>query len=379
MVHLILTGHQAKAWCPLSFIKLFVTIMSVVNAAAKVLPTKIFMTIRIFAVAFALLMVYAVMPLSAHASSELTEAQIQSVASLVASLGAGDTVVANVKIALRGGNLNDFLKQKEETRVSTTPGGGQSSNNGNRPEEGGGFGTSAPSAFGQLVRNLNKGDRGEEVSHLQRCLRVVGDFDFASTTSYFGEKTEAALRRLQAREGIASSGDPSTTGFGALGPKTRQLLMARCRGNGGGPGSGSPASSTPQRPKDNVGSDDSSKPTCKLKASKEHVAPGESVTLTWESKNATWASTINGGRGEPEGSVTLTPTDTTTYLKLVYNATGQGHCSATVEVGTTTPAANQKVVVTPKIIDIPRVFSLMGSGTAAVMDGYLSLFGLALE
>ncbi|TSC69503.1 MAG: hypothetical protein G01um101456_184 [Parcubacteria group bacterium Gr01-1014_56] len=345
--------------------------MSAQNTAARTLPTKIFMTLRMFAVVFALLLVYAVMPAPAHAAA-LTDSQIHAVTGLLKSFNVDSETVGAIEAQLQGVVVVESATVKNRTTEAGAPRKPQQDTN-----SGGSGGFEKPqfpgaSACGQLMRNLNRGDQGEEVKRLQEHLKQTGDFDHATSTGYFGEKTEMALKRLQAREGVASGGDPSTTGFGALGPKTRQILMARCKG---ALDLGPNASST--RPKDTY--NPSNKPVCTLMASKQHIALGESVTLKWESKGATWASTMSGEKGEPNGSITLTPTETTTYLKLVYNATGtQSACTTTVEVGSTTPAATQKVVIVPTIIDLGRIFSLMGSGMASVMDGYLSLFGLSL-
>jgi hypothetical protein len=101
----------------------------------------------------------------------------------------------------------------------------------------------------------------------------------------------------------------------------------------------------------------------------------------WESRNATSSSSsVAGVQGPANGSIVVAPTETMTYLKRVYGPAGEGQCTTTVMVGTdTTPAAEQTVVVVPTTLDVGKVFSLMGSGMAAVMDGYLSLFGLSLE
>ncbi len=100
----------------------------------------------------------------------------------------------------------------------------------------------------------------------------------------------------------------------------------------------------------------------------------------WDSKNATYASSVNGDKGPVRGSIKVAPTETTTYVKRVYSPTGEGQCTATIMVGEdTTPAAEQKVVIVPTTLNIGRVVSLMGSGMAAVMDGYLGLFGMSLE
>ncbi len=348
--------------------------MSVSNTAVRALNVKNFMIMRLFALLFAILVVYATIPMSAHAAS-LTPTQLQAVTSLLKSFNVDSETVGAIEVQLQG------LKSSEDSSSDNT----KRPQKPERPEgRGGGQGMpagvsknnfSGASACAMLMRNLRKGDAGEEVSRLQEYLREEGDLDNASATSFFGDKTEQALKNWQARMGVADKGSAETHGFGVLGPKTRKMLMERCKENRG---VGSHSSTTPpQIPRDNVGTYDPSKPVCILKPSRNRIKLGESVTLKWESKNATWASTASGDKGAPSGSVTMTPTETTTYVKLVYNEAGQGNCTATVEVGTTTPNMTRKIVIAPNIIDLGHLFSLMGSGAAAVMDGYLSLFNLS--
>lgn len=65
---------------------------------------------------------------------------------------------------------------------------------------------------------------GNNVTLLQDFLIGQGLLA-ASATGFFGPLTQSALERWQSAHGIVSSGTPSTTGFGALGPRTR-LSMA---------------------------------------------------------------------------------------------------------------------------------------------------------
>ena len=75
-----------------------------------------------------------------------------------------------------------------------------------------------------LTRTLTIGSKGEDVSALQRFLTQTGDYTYGEITSYFGPITQAAVQRYQARVGIVSSGTPQSTGFGVVGPRTREFL-----------------------------------------------------------------------------------------------------------------------------------------------------------
>lgn len=78
-----------------------------------------------------------------------------------------------------------------------------------------------------LSRQLDFGTTGADVKELQKFLNRVG-FQLASTgagasgeeTEYFGELTQKALQKFQAAQGIVTSGDPITTGYGRVGPQT---------------------------------------------------------------------------------------------------------------------------------------------------------------
>jgi peptidoglycan hydrolase-like protein with peptidoglycan-binding domain len=326
-------------------------------SAVKALEVNVLKVTAMFAVLFAVLLVFAVMPMRAQAAS-LTAEQVQAVTNLLVSFNVDTKTVDTVTMVLKGGTTGgDRMMPKD---------GMQNSGMGMNPGQGMGCGL--------LVRNLVRGAQGDDVAQLQAFLQKTGDLKATSTTNFFGPMTEEALKMWQKREGVVQNGDAQSTGFGMVGPMTRKMVLERCQMLKENRGEWKE-----QRPDMYPGASATSTPVCVLRANKNIVAPGESVVLSWESKNATYASTVSGGQGPVNGSITQTPTETTVYLKRVYNANGQGECSTTVTVGSTTPAAQPKVVVVPTLETISRTISLMGSGMAAVMDGYLSLFGLSLE
>lgn len=87
---------------------------------------------------------------------------------------------------------------------------------------------SATASCPKLGRSLQLGARGDDVRELQRFLATTGDFEEAELTQYFGVMTERALQRFQVRSGIVSSGSPSSTGYGSMGPATRRAIAKSC-------------------------------------------------------------------------------------------------------------------------------------------------------
>lgn len=75
------------------------------------------------------------------------------------------------------------------------------------------------------TRNLSRGDEGEDVANLQIFLsRDVSIYPEGQVVGYFGPATERAVQRWQSKYGIISAGTAATTGYGAVGPRTLQLM-----------------------------------------------------------------------------------------------------------------------------------------------------------
>lgn len=95
--------------------------------------------------------------------------------------------------------------------------------------------TSSPTATAgtascpKLSHALSRGSRGDEVTKLQNFLVSQGLLGPESVTGFFGPATQKAVQQWQASNGVVSSGSPSTTGYGSVGPRTRSAL-ARCSG-----------------------------------------------------------------------------------------------------------------------------------------------------
>lgn len=100
--------------------------------------------------------------------------------------------------------------------------------------------------------NLSPGSSGTGVSCLQQLLAQTGDYTYGQATGYYGSVTQAAVQRYQAREGIVSSGDPQSTGYGAVGARTRAALneslsVSSSRSAATGSGSGASSAQTPSQ------------------------------------------------------------------------------------------------------------------------------------
>lgn len=84
-----------------------------------------------------------------------------------------------------------------------------------------------------LTRNLSKGSRGEDVRALQWFLVAEGVLTSESTTGLYGKWTEIAVQDWQKQKGIVSSGTAATTGYGAIGNRTRSSIALVCGNTGG--------------------------------------------------------------------------------------------------------------------------------------------------
>ncbi len=92
--------------------------------------------------------------------------------------------------------------------------------------------TPPPQTF-NITSQLDFGGRSSQVKELQKFLNASG-FQLGSSgagapgaeTDFFGPLTQAAVKKFQAAQGIVSSGDPDSTGFGRVGPKTLAAIKA---------------------------------------------------------------------------------------------------------------------------------------------------------
>ncbi|HTR18677.1 MAG TPA: peptidoglycan-binding protein [Candidatus Paceibacterota bacterium] len=114
-----------------------------------------------------------------------------------------------------------------------------------------GSGVVAPTSSGacpQIGRVLGLGSSGSDVSSLQAFLAANPSiYPEGQITGYYGALTQAAVQRWQVTYHIVSSGSPSTTGYGQVGPRTAAAMAIVCGGgtyNGVGPSTGTSGSNT---------------------------------------------------------------------------------------------------------------------------------------
>lgn len=161
------------------------------------------------AVAIALMSTIAVAP----AKAALTQTQISSIVSLLASFGADAATIANVTAALNG---------------QATPGSGTGT--GTNPNAG-----TCPA----LTRDIQQGSSGADVKAFQMFLNSKSDTKVAASgagspgneTSTFGPATKAAAIKLQVKLGV-------TPAAGYIGAKTRAAIAATCGNTTPGTGTG---------------------------------------------------------------------------------------------------------------------------------------------
>ncbi|MDO8717034.1 MAG: peptidoglycan-binding domain-containing protein [Dehalococcoidales bacterium] len=132
----------------------------------------------------------------AYASS-LTDAQIQAVLGLLQSFGVDSTTLANTE-ALLNSKAVIATASSTATCINLTE-----------------------NLYPDVTDALSDG----QVSKLQQFLALDASvYPEGKVTGYFGPATLAAVQRWQRSHSIVSSGDPDTTGYGFVGPKTRTAI-----------------------------------------------------------------------------------------------------------------------------------------------------------
>lgn len=78
---------------------------------------------------------------------------------------------------------------------------------------------------------VKPGASGANVTALQKFLAAdTAIYPEANISGFYGPLTQAAVGRWQAKNGIVSSGSPTTNGYGSVGPRTAAAMATPCGG-----------------------------------------------------------------------------------------------------------------------------------------------------
>lgn len=144
-------------------------------------------------------------------AATLTTVQIQAILNLLQAFNADAATIANVQAA-----LENTATSTQSIQTSSSSGSSEGSGQ-----------TSTGSGCSVLSATLRLGSTDQttegEVSRLQAFLgKDKSIYPEDAVTGYFGSSTLAAVQRWQAAQGIVSSGTPESTGYGNVGPLTRE-------------------------------------------------------------------------------------------------------------------------------------------------------------
>lgn len=142
-------------------------------------------------------------------ASTLTSIQVGAIINLLQSFGVDSGTIANVQAVLE--NQSTTTQAMSSSSSSSSGGSGQLQGN---------------NGCNVLDNNLQFGATDQstngDVSQLQAFLGKNKDiYPEGVVTGYYGNLTLQAVQRWQEAHGIVSSGDPESTGFGHIGPRTR--------------------------------------------------------------------------------------------------------------------------------------------------------------
>jgi peptidoglycan hydrolase-like protein with peptidoglycan-binding domain len=88
-------------------------------------------------------------------------------------------------------------------------------------------------AYSTIDTALDLGERNNDVTNLQAFFKDNSSiYPEGLVTGYFGAMSRSAVQRFQTSKGIVSSGSAATTGFGRVGPSTRDAINALINSGG---------------------------------------------------------------------------------------------------------------------------------------------------
>lgn len=133
-----------------------------------------------------------------------------------------------------------------------------------------------------ITTRLAQGSRGQEVVNLQNFLINQGFLTQGNASGYFGRMTLAALKTFQSQYNIVSSGTANTTGYGAVGPKTRDVINTMNCGGASQVSSGMTTSSSLSTTNTNNSTSKYARLTVNGSHQPSAVVAGSAVNLTWD-------------------------------------------------------------------------------------------------
>ena len=95
-----------------------------------------------------------------------------------------------------------------------------------------GASTASSGACVTITVPIGPGSKGSNVTALQQFLaRDPSIYPEGQVSGYYGALTTTAVQRFQVKYNIVSTGSPSTTGYGRVGPKTLDVINTMCGGS----------------------------------------------------------------------------------------------------------------------------------------------------
>jgi peptidoglycan hydrolase-like protein with peptidoglycan-binding domain len=227
----------------------------------------------------------------------------------------------------------------------------------------------------QISQNLHRGMRDADttppgqVSELQKFLVDYYDLNPDTyVTGYFGRLTQQNVIRFQIDQNIAPAS-------GYVGPLTKAAIQRVCGRTAGGVPNPPIACDHPAPPQgcywqhgatcaqdQLICSTGNAAPTCTLAATPSTIQVGQSSTLSLTSTNATGGTISTIGTVAATGSLSISPTQNTTYNGTFLGPGGSAQCFATL---TLTPAASAWQPQ-PPLTDTLTITSIDGPGTLEV-------------
>jgi PKD repeat protein len=130
-----------------------------------------------------------------------------------------------------------------QAQLAAQQGGGSAAANANslNPNPSGAINVASAAGTGSAAcpnigRILKRGSTGDDVTRLQQYLALDPSvYPEGTVSGYFGALTERAVQRWQSKYNIVSSGSPSTTGWGQVGPRTAAAIALLCQTGGSSP------------------------------------------------------------------------------------------------------------------------------------------------